>query len=640
MKRIKEKTIEIIEKIEIKNFRSFGNRVKEKVKIINIKSLNIISGANDSGKSNILRALNLFFNKHTDHNSFFDFEKDFFKKEIIDDDDIQQQMTTIKIHFFNPKNKDKNKLNSNKVFLPEKFWVSRKFKSNCEYSNYDQTSGVEVSFKKEKGDNFNPFLKDEKIKPPIIASLKNQLTNFLSSISFHYVPAIKDSTYFYHLYGELQLTLWKEKNSDLLSKKDDFENSIQLTTESLMNEFKSIVNINQDFVPLFKLPKDLISLFKTLDINTGKVDLTLRGDGIQAKLIPEILYFIAKKEKSLTANNTRTGVKVKKYFIWGFEEPENSYEYRNAQLLADRFKDLFIKDIQIFLTTHSFNFLSINSLDTSTYRVWKDDSIDSSRISFIKQNESGELNLDKLSYETESDKLKNELGIFELNNRLEETFLKLESERESLLELKANVVGKINELRKPLIITEGKTDKRILELAWSKLYNQEIPYDIVSSGYEIDESIRAGSANNVMRTLELISNTFDKEKKLIGLFDNDKEGNEQYKGLKKSFESYDISKNTRKHLNKNIYGMLLSIPISRKIFVTENDISQRYFVIEHYFSDTVLERHKMKGSSILNSEVFKINKGKDKFSTNIESLEKLDFSDFTILFDDIKKIFE
>ncbi len=70
----------IIEQIEIKNFRSFGNRKLESYKVLKCQSLNIISGANDSGKSNILRALNLFFNKKTDLNNFFDFDKDFFKK--------------------------------------------------------------------------------------------------------------------------------------------------------------------------------------------------------------------------------------------------------------------------------------------------------------------------------------------------------------------------------------------------------------------------------------------------------------------------------------------------------------------------------------------------------------------------------
>jgi AAA15 family ATPase/GTPase len=468
--------MKIIEKIEIKNFRSFGNRVKEKVEIINIKDLNIISGANDSGKSNVLRALNLFFNKHTDLNSFFDFEKDFFKKEHNDNDDVQQQMTTIKIHFFNPKNLNKNAEYPNRVFLPEKFWVSRKFKSNCEYSNFDQTSGIEIAFKKDKGDNYSQFTHNDKLKPPTIASLKNQLTNFLSSIQFHYIPAIKDFSYFSHLYGELQQTLWKEKNSDLLRKKEQFETSIQSTTESLMEEFKSIVNIEQTFSPLFKLPQDLINLFKTLDVNTGTVDLTLRGDGIQAKLIPEILYFIAKKEKALTTTNTIKGAKTKKYFIWGFEEPENSYEYKNAQLLADRFKDVFTQEIQIFLTTHSFNFLSINGTNISTYRVWKDYSIDSSRITFIKRNTRGQLNLDASSYSNDSDKLKEELGIFELNNKLEEIFLELEFERKELTKYKHEFMLKISQLKKPIIISEGN-NKSYIEKAKS-FFSDDLDFEI------------------------------------------------------------------------------------------------------------------------------------------------------------------
>ena len=80
----------IIEQIEIKNFRSFGNRKLESYKVLKCQSLNIISGANDSGKSNILRALNLFFNKKTDLNNFFDFGKDFFKKEEIDENEIKE----------------------------------------------------------------------------------------------------------------------------------------------------------------------------------------------------------------------------------------------------------------------------------------------------------------------------------------------------------------------------------------------------------------------------------------------------------------------------------------------------------------------------------------------------------------------
>ena len=50
----------LIASIEISYFRSFS----EIVKITNCKDLNIFSGKNDSGKSNILRALNLFFSEN------------------------------------------------------------------------------------------------------------------------------------------------------------------------------------------------------------------------------------------------------------------------------------------------------------------------------------------------------------------------------------------------------------------------------------------------------------------------------------------------------------------------------------------------------------------------------------------------
>ena len=94
---------------------------------------------------------------------------------------------------------------------------------------------------------------------------------------------------------------------------------------------------------------------------SNNISLKYRGDGIQAKLIPEILYFIALKESTLKQSNVVKGEKIKKYFIWGFEEPENSYEYRNIKILANRFVKIFSKQAQIFITTHSKEFLSLES---------------------------------------------------------------------------------------------------------------------------------------------------------------------------------------------------------------------------------------------------------------------------------------
>ena len=62
----------VISAVEIAYFRSFY-----KVYFDQIDRMNIFFGENDSGKSNVMRALNLFFNGEIDDNYSFDFDIDF-----------------------------------------------------------------------------------------------------------------------------------------------------------------------------------------------------------------------------------------------------------------------------------------------------------------------------------------------------------------------------------------------------------------------------------------------------------------------------------------------------------------------------------------------------------------------------------
>ena len=471
--------MKIIEQIEIKNFRSFGNRQGETSKVLKTNHLNVLSGANDSGKSNILRALNLFFNNHTNLNDFFNFENDFFKKNSRDPSDIKEELVTIKIWFVNKKNLGKNQSRKSKVFLPEKFWVSRKWKKTSTYSDYDQSSSIETDFKKEKKQNYEDFLDADtgKIKSNIRASLTKQLTEFIGSIQYHYIPAIKDHTYFSHLYGELQQTLWKAKISAVEDRKRDFQQAIQDETSVLMEEFKATLNQSSlIFEPIFELPQNMIDLFKTLEVQTGDVALKYRGDGVQAKLIPEILNFISVKESKLTTKTVRLGEKSKKYFIWGFEEPENSYEYRNAQILADRFKDKFINNAQIFITTHSFNFLSIKGERVSRYRIWKDENISASRIALLNSDDSGNLRLEGVVV-TDEDVLMEELGSIHLNEEITKAYTKV-------AELQKNYESKLVSIQKPVVYTEGNNTE-YLKIA-KNLFSNELDYDIESLGGKTD----------------------------------------------------------------------------------------------------------------------------------------------------------
>lgn len=62
-----------IKNIKIKNFRSIVDID------IDTDKLNIFVGLNDAGKSNVLKALNLFFNGETEPGTIFDFETDYSK---------------------------------------------------------------------------------------------------------------------------------------------------------------------------------------------------------------------------------------------------------------------------------------------------------------------------------------------------------------------------------------------------------------------------------------------------------------------------------------------------------------------------------------------------------------------------------
>jgi AAA15 family ATPase/GTPase len=631
----------IVEQIEIKNFRSFGNRKGETTKLIRVNPLNILSGSNDSGKSNILRGLNLFFNGYTDINQFFDSKVDFFKKEVSDDKDIKEELVTIKLWFFNEKNKGKNTNQPERVYLPEKFWVSRKWKKTSKYSQDTQTSNIEGNFQKEKRDAIHHFIDDDgNLKSSMKGSLQRQLTDFLTQIQFHYIPAIKDKEYFSHLYGELQQTLWKGQSSLVDKKKNEFQGEIQKETLILMDEFKNTLNqTNLKYEPVFQLPENLVDLFKTLQVQTGGIELSQRGDGVQAKLIPEILNYISIKERSLTSRTTRKGAQSKKYFIWGFEEPENSYEYKNAQMLANRFSETFVDNAQIFITTHSFNFLSIEGEKVSKYRVWQDSSISSSRISKIEQNKNGTYGTTDSTL-SESYMLNDELGIFTLNSKLEKVFI--ETERiKNALESKITQIEQVN----LILLVEDEYDQ-IYKVAWLKLNDIDFTVDNMDEKfleYCHFNIFGLKSAGAVAGFLRSKNPAIFKEKKVVGLFDFDKEGSECFHHLKKEkFWSDGVSgeKITGHYRTRTdhpcCYAMLLPLPNRvEHLADLEYENFANYIVVENLLPKSFLvDNHYIKIKKAAGTEYLKIKDNcKDKLWKKATELQKQNFIDFLLIFD-------
>lgn len=376
--------MKIIEKIEIKNFRSFlGTKQTDQAIVSDITDLNIFSGSNDSGKSNILRALNLFFNDEIDSTHQFNFDTEFtlLKK------DMTQKVIEITIYF---------RINK-RPFSISKFY-NREGYRNFEYRFTENEEEIIIDSRPEK--NKQRYDTDGKTPNEEIYKKENGFRRYAQRLvywtSFSYVPAIRDERFFSHLYGKiiLQIKNNEDKAIELLKEerrkinnyqrtlKNKSENKLLLENleneqwridrleeitkeiadkssleksisglEGQINSFSEQLFSSATFLSSeFKIGNNLKDFFESFDIGTGEqkdISLRLRGDGIQAKFIPEMLDFLNKIQES------------KKHYIWGFEEPENSAEYKNQRLLAEAFKNKYSENKQIFLTTHSEEFLSI-----------------------------------------------------------------------------------------------------------------------------------------------------------------------------------------------------------------------------------------------------------------------------------------
>ena len=126
------------------------------------------------------------------------------------------------------------------------------------------------------------------------------------------------------------------------------------------------------FASHLSLPTDLSLVFEKLDfISSEKISLKNRGDGIKARHIPHILYFMAQSKKKLSK---RGG--PRHTIIWGYEEPENNLEMSSCSLLAEEILFYNFNGIaQTFLTTHSpifYNVAKEHIKTSSIHYIYKD----------------------------------------------------------------------------------------------------------------------------------------------------------------------------------------------------------------------------------------------------------------------------
>ena len=403
--------------------------------------LAVLVGKNDVGKSNVLRALNLFFNAQTDMAHGLRFEVD---HNVFNDAESRRRAREISVRL--------------EIDLPRSYratngdfivWEKRWRSSGLVYNKYQgqRRAGGQKAKRSESVD-----IPD-----------KSNLHTLLRNINYVYVPAIKDPRYFCDLRASIYKVIAEVASPTLRESSGDFEQSISTQLGDLTKEIDNSLGLQSRLV----LPQDLSHIFESLDFLSGgqNISLDARGDGIKVRHIPLILKFMADKMRSLQ----RRGAQPHS-FIWGYEEPENNLELRSCMDLADQFRNFVNNGIaQMFLTTHSPVFYNLR--DT---REGPKDLISCHHI--YRDTE------DRGTHETlQPDDLDERMGTMTLfapmAGKLTQGLLEFEAA--------ANEARELARANRRKLFVEGPSDRRIIEKALSVFapqYATEIDVETRDSG--------------------------------------------------------------------------------------------------------------------------------------------------------------
>ncbi|ANU36685.1 AAA family ATPase [Vibrio scophthalmi] len=181
----------MIRQITITNFRSIRKE------IVSTEEITSFVGKNDAGKSNLLRALNLFFNNKTDAESDFNFNSDFNINATIQ----QRKAKEIKVELVLKLPRSYRRPNK-----PDTVYWSRTWRAEGYHDEVQQYCVISNGRIKNKTD----FTKSSRI--PYL----------LKSINYIYIPAIKDANFFRDLQGQLYDVLATASDQGLHASANSF----------------------------------------------------------------------------------------------------------------------------------------------------------------------------------------------------------------------------------------------------------------------------------------------------------------------------------------------------------------------------------------------------------------------------------
>ena len=396
-----------IAKARIRNFRSIIDDS------IDLSDITLLVGQNDVGKSNYLRALNLFFNNETEPGVPFSFLTDYAADAPV------------------LKGKAREVI------------VDLTFETPLGFSKRDPV----IWRKSWRADSLQPHINKRWHADGVELSGRQKIGAWLDRMKFKYVPAIKGNDYFRHLLRDLHDTLSLTVEEQLRDASKNFIHKIQGATQGI----STTVSQQLGMASAIQIPKDLRTLFEVLDFETARgaasISLKQRGDGIKVRHIPAILKFLADQEAKLAApGKTRTTS------IWAYEEPENNLELASAFRLAEEFLS-YSSEIQILLTTHSAAFYQLASRPSVT--------------AYVAQLVEGAGTSAKRLHPSDVPELDASLGLMPL-------VAPYIADREKMLKQLASKIDYFSNSMRPIVFVGGSTDEAIIRKAIDVISGAEL----------------------------------------------------------------------------------------------------------------------------------------------------------------------
>lgn len=466
--------------LAIKDFRSLGSAD------LSVGKITSFVGANDAGKSNVLRALNLFFNGEVDHGEDLDFLTDY------------------------------NRFATKRVNKAEQIEITLRLTLPPSYQREDLPKEVSwTKFWRQEGQitrlETRTFTGGEKFPP------RSKIPALLDRIVFSYIPATKDRDFFSDLQGKIYDVLSTVAQAPLKDSADAFEGQLQAQLKMLLDEIS--LSISPD--AKIRLPENLREIFESLEFSSDGIPLSRRGDGIKIRHIPMMLAFIAKKHDEVMRKGG-----VRYTHIWGFEEPENNVEMSAAFAMAEEICSLIADNdnIQLFITTHSPIFYRLDQTDAAkrtpvvTYFVERDKL--QTKLTSRKPTEVDET-----------------LGLMPLvAPYVQEAKAQYLAVQESLRISRALLEKSI-----PTVFVEGNTDKVVLETAW-RLFS-ELDADVIQmhSGEGDYGSANAVSSRVLAWLLETRHKRTANRIGVGAVFDKDAAGKAAHKKLQDDLSALNLT---------------------------------------------------------------------------------------------------